>query len=82
MKKYKYSSKLEIGDDLEFCVIINGISNVKFGRIVKINPSNKTVDFECFDYGKKLKKIPNGNIYKNVNAIRGIGYIHKDTWEI
>jgi hypothetical protein len=80
MIKHKYSTTLEVGDDLEFCVIVNKISNVKFGRIISINSDTKTVDFECLDYGKKMAKKTNGNIYKNVDAIRGIGYIHKDTW--
>lgn len=80
MKKQEYSTIVEIGDDLEFCVVIDGISNVRFGRVIKINKDSKIFDFNCLTYGKKMKKIATDKIYKDVKTVRGVGYKHSDTW--
>ena len=81
MIKYKHSTVIEVGDDCEFCVIVDGISNVLYGRITRIDKSLHIVDFERLKYGKKMVKVLTGEVFSDVKAIRGIGHIHPDTWK-
>jgi len=81
MKKNKYDSVIEIGDNLEFCVVINKVSNVMYGQVVEINKDNRTFTMDRISYGKKMKKELSGEIYKDVKNIRGVGYVNDETWK-
>lgn len=77
IKVNKEQSIPEVGDDYEFCKIVDGSSRVYYGRIKAIDKANKKFTFERLDNG--LKKNPTGIIVEDVDAIRGI-WVHPDTW--
>jgi len=67
MPKLKYP---KIGNCYEFCKVIDGVSNVLYGRLIAVNKSNKTSTFEELNNG--LDKKPTGHYYTNINAVRGV----------
>ena len=75
MKKDRFGyALLSEGDCLEFCRVIDGISNVLYGRIIKINIDSKSFDFEVLDNG--ISKKPTGEVFEVVTDkyIRGISW--------
>ena len=83
MKKYKYSTTVEVGDLYEFCVEENKTSKVLYGKVISINTKTKTFDFvKCNNSIKNGKFVVKeaDKVYKDVSAIRGIGHINEDTW--
>ena len=79
IKVDSYQSIPEIGDDYEFCKIMeDGKSHVFYGVIIDINKDDHSFTFERLDNG--LKKNPTGIIMDGIKAVRGI-VPHAKTWE-
>ncbi len=81
MIRSKQSTIVEIDNDYEFCVIINKMSHIKYGRVIGLNKEAKTIKFQCLSYNKKNKKVLTDEIYDDVKAIRRIGFIDQNTWK-
>lgn len=74
-----YSSIPEIGDDYEFCKIMeDGKSHVFYGRIIDIDKNAHSFTFDRLDNGIKKNLI--GVIISDVVAVRGI-VVDPKTWE-
>ena len=76
MIKHEYSTVVEVGDLYEFCIQeSNKPSQVLYGKVISINSDAKTFDFMmCNNSIKKGKFVATetGEVYKNVDAVRGI----------
>ena len=76
---------IKIGDLYEYCTQEPGEpSVVHYGRVISIN-DNGTFNFEkCHNTIRKGKFVAvlTEIIHKNVTAIRGVGEIHENTWDI